>query len=419
MNREQRRQAPKNTRHLSLVKENTKNRILWVSNAPWCTTGYGQQTAQVTSRLQQDYSVAIANNYGLEGSSTNWESPYGPVHVYPRGHDIYSNDIIPAHAQDWFSRNPQAKRLIITLFDTWVFKGEKWKEFPVASWVPVDHKPVPPGVKDWCQKEHVTPLAMSKFGQEMLKSENIDSIYIPHAIESDFKPTKNLNIDSETILSRDFLGLKEDAFVVGMNAANKGIYPNRKAFGENLMAFSIFAQNKPNAVLYIHADPAPTMGGIDLTQLARAVGLKSEQVIFPDRYSLRGSMSQKILAAIYSTFNVFLGTSMGEGFGIPTIEAQACGVPVIVSDFAASAELCGDGWKVNGQPIWDAPQLSWFFVPFVREIIDSLEAAYLAPQTPSLKAIEFAKQYQADTVFKKYWEPTLNHIFSGADRAVT
>jgi len=411
VNRQQRRQ----TRHLKVVDTDkpNKKRILWVSNAPWASTGYGQQTAQATSRLQKDYEVAIATNYGLEANTTYWASENGPVYVYPRGHDQWSNDVIPAHAQDWFSKNDKVDNLIVTLFDTWVFKGPKWSEFKVASWVPIDHTPVPPSVALWCRKPNVIPLAMSKYGQEMLKIQGINSFYIPHAIENVFEPTETISVGGKEISAKEFLGLEEDSFLVGMNAANKGVYPNRKAFGENLLAFSQFAKDKPNAFLYIHTDPAPSMGGIDLTHLAQAVGLKEEQVIFADRYALRSGFSQKLLAALYTSFDVLLATSMGEGFGIPTIEAQACGTRVIVSDFAASSELVGDGWKIGGQPVWDAPQLSWFHVPFVHEIISALEQAYEQDRTPSLKAMEHAEQYRADRVFQEYWNPALEAIWRG------
>lgn len=416
MNREQRRKS----RHLKVVenKNTNKKRILWVSNAPWTATGYGQQTAQVTSRLQNDYEVAIAANYGLEGNTTYWGSENGLIHIYPRGHDQWSNDVIPAHANDWFSKNKNVENLIITLFDTWVFKGDKWNEHKIASWVPIDHTPAPPAVSLWCKKPNVIAIAMSQYGQQMLANQDIGALYVPHGIENVFLPTEEIALQNEKISPREFLGLKEDDFVVGMNAANKGVYPNRKAFGENLLAFSQFAQNKPNAYLYIHADPTQSIGGIDLTHLARAVGLKEHQIIFPDRYNLRTGFTQEVLAALYTSFDVLLATSMGEGFGIPTIEAQACGTRVIVSDFAASAELCGDGWKIGGQPVWDAPQLSWFHVPYVHEIISALEQAYEQEKTPSIKAMEFAEQYRADTVFQKYWKPALETIWGGKDLEV-
>ena len=411
MNRQQKRQS----RHLKVVDTNEQNkkRIFWVSNAPWAATGYGQQTAQATTRLQKDYEVAIGSNYGLEANSTYWASENGPIYIYPRGHDQWSNDIMPAHAQDWFSKNKDVDNLIVTLFDTWVFKGPKWSEFKVASWVPVDHTPVPPAVALWNRKPNVIPLAMSKYGQQMLENQGIGSFYIPHGIENTFEPTETISIGNEKITGRKFIGVPEDAFLVGMNAANKGVYPNRKAFGENFLAFSQFAQDKTNAFLYVHTDPAASMGGIDLTHLAQAVGLKEEQVIFADRYNLRSGFSQKLLAALYTSFDVLLATSMGEGFGIPTVEAQACGTRVIVSDFAASSELCGDGWKIGGQPVWDAPQLSWFHVPYVDQIISALKEAYNADRAPSIKAMEHAEQYRADVVYQKHWKPALEAIWEG------
>jgi uncharacterized phage-associated protein len=84
---------------------------------------------------------------------------------------------------------------------------------------------------------------------------------------------------------------------------------------------------------------------------------------------------------------------------------------VIVSNFAASAELCGDGYLIGGQPLWDAPQKAWFHLPSVPEIIDALEQAYNKGRVKSEKAVEFAKQYNADFVFQTQWKPTLDSIF--------
>ena len=39
--------------------------------------------------------------------------------------------------------------------------------------------------------------------------------------------------------------------------------------------------------------------------------------------------------------------SMGEGFGLTPLEAQACGTPVVMSDWAAQPGTCGDGWLVR------------------------------------------------------------------------
>ena len=391
------------------IKTKTNPRVLWVSNAPWAGTGYGQQTAQVVTRLKKDnYEVAVASNYGLEANNTSWNTASGSIPIYARGHDQWSNDVIPAHMYDWTNRDPDAKSLLITLFDVWVFKGDKWKDWNVASWVPIDHLPAPADVIKWCAQPNVSPIAMSKFGQDMLKRANIESFYVPHAIESVFKPTHYLPEIKMT--PREFMGIPEDAYVVGMNAANKGVYPCRKAFGENLLAFSMFAQGKDNVYLYLHTDAAGSLGGIRLLDLIQAVGIPQNKVVFADPYLLRTGLSLETLAGIYTAMNVLLATSYGEGFGVPTIEAQACGTPVIVSDFAASPELVGDGWNIGGQPLWDAPQKAFFHVPNVNEIVNALTEAFSRGKDKSEKAIEFAKQYEANHVYNTYWKPTLQAI---------
>lgn len=389
-------------------------RILWNSNAPWAATGYGQQTAQVITRLKKEkYEVAVAANYGLEASTTTWNTSYGTIPVYPRGMDLYSNDVVPAHAHDWFLRNKDAKNLLITLYDVWVFKGSKWDDWKIASWVPIDHLPAPAEVVAWCAKENVTPIAMSKFGKSMLENAGVASEYIPHALEPIFKPTEKLKtLDGDFITAREFIKVSEDKFVVGMNAANKGVVPNRKAFGENLLAFSMFAQNHKDAVLYLHTDFSGSGGGINLYDLVKAVGIPKDQVKFVDPYLYRSSLSSEVVAATYTAMDVLLAVSMGEGFGIPTIEAQACGTRVIVSDFAASTELVGEGWLVEGQPYWDPMQRSFFHTPSVPAIVDALEKAYSVGRSRSNQAIEFAKLYEADAVFENYWKPTLSKLLA-------
>ena len=49
-------------------------------------------------------------------------------------------------------------------------------------------------------------------------------------------------------------GLPEDAFVMGMVAANKD-NPPRKSFQEVMDAFVIFLKKYPNSVLYLHTYP--------------------------------------------------------------------------------------------------------------------------------------------------------------------
>lgn len=52
-------------------------------------------------------------------------------------------------------------------------------------------------------------------------------------------------------------------------------------------------------------------------------------------------VSDADMPAIYSGASVFVYPSIYEGFGIPPIEAMACGVPVVASDNSSLPEACG------------------------------------------------------------------------------
>jgi glycosyltransferase involved in cell wall biosynthesis len=107
--------------------------------------------------------------------------------------------------------------------------------------------------------------------------------------------------------------------------------------------------------------------------------------------------------------DVLLAPTLGEGFGITVIDAQACGVPVIVSDFSAQPELVGHGWKVRGQPLWDATQDAWFQTPSVAGIVDALNESYQQrTNKPSKVARGFVvDNYDADKVYSNMWRPFL------------
>lgn len=380
-------------------------RILWYSNAPFTNTGYGQQTAQLVPRLiQEGHEVAIHAMYGLEGATSMWNG----VKLYPRGLAPYSDDIMVAHWMDWANGNRQLPPLLMTLFDVWVFKSQTFDEVPhIASWVPIDHAPCPPNVLAWLDRKNVTPIAMSKFGSRMLEKAGVEHHYAPHGIEPVFKPTTHFTNGVIQATGRELMDIPEDRFVVMMNAANKGVNPSRKAFAENLLAFGIFAQDHPEAVLYLYTEANGSMGGISLVHLAEACGIRPEQIKFVDQYAYRAGFPQEALAAIYTAADVLLSCSMGEGFGIPVIEAQACGTRVIVSDFTAQPELVGSGWTVEVQPFWDAAQRSWFCLPNVPSIVEALKRAYEAPRGVDETAVGFASQYGADAVYTASWRPIM------------
>ncbi|MEX0650073.1 MAG: glycosyltransferase family 1 protein [Candidatus Andersenbacteria bacterium] len=57
---------------------------------------------------------------------------------------------------------------------------------------------------------------------------------------------------------------------------------------------------------------------------------------------LLGRVSDELLPALYTYAEVFTLVSLYEGFGIPIIEAMACGAPVVTSDVSSMPEVAGE-----------------------------------------------------------------------------
>ena len=372
-------------------------RIGWYSNAPHIPSGYGQQTAQVLLRLKEDgHEVACISNYGA-ATSLNYQG----IPVFADGLKQYSLDIFPKQLKLWGG-------ISIGLFDAWpmVPVADQLRELNLAWWVPVDHDPVPPGVVEFFNKSGAHAIAMTRFGKEQLIKVGMPEAmvtYIPHAID-----TKELFTDVGQG-GRKAMGIPEDAHLTVMNAANRGRIPVRKAFAENLLALSEHMKKHPDAWAYIHTEPEGISDGMNLPRYLNFIGAPMDRFRWPEPMAFRNGIPSEHLKHIYSAADVVLGTSYGEGFGVPTIEAQACGTPVIVSQFAGSQELAGPhSVLIHGQKMWDEFQGSYWMVPDVRQIQGALVMNYQETKAKSVdraKVREFALHYDADLVYEKHWRP--------------
>jgi len=390
-------------------KEKLNGAVSVWSNSYNAPTGYGQQATMLVDRLKRaGLDVAMLSNYGLEGIPSTIKTPYGKIPHYPRGIDQYSNDSGPTDHQSFVAQFDKPN-LFISLYDVWVMKSAQYDKFPIASWVPLDHVTLPPSVEKFLRKDNVTPIAMSPHGVRQMNAKGIECEYAPHAIDTKvYKPTYKIGAHE----INKYLGLKPETFVVGVVAANKASgLVHRKAYGELILAFSIFAKDKPDAVLYLHTDSFGLSGGWNLLAILSSLGVKKEQVIFPNPQDYRFGLSQTNLAALYTRMDVLLAPSLGEGFGVPSVEAQSCGTRVIGSNWAATPDLVSpDSWLTEGQLSWDAGQDAWWMTPNVSSLVNALEESYKAERGTSQVAIDFASQFDVEKVWDESWMPILRKL---------
>lgn len=373
--------------------------IHWMSNAPWAATGYGNQTKVFLPRLQNlGHKMSATAFYGLEGAVLNMNG----INIYPKGFHPYGSDITAANA------TMEKADVIISLIDTWVLNAQQMQLYNNRwiPWFPVDSEPLPPPVLE-STKEAYKRIVFSHFAERMLDQAGLDYYFVPHGIETDkLKPHDR----SE---SRKMLGISDDAYLVGMIAANKGV-PSRKAFCEQIAGFKMLKDKHADAILYLHTydGKGGQRDAINLEQYLEGIGLKrGKDVVFCDQYQYLLSFGEEYMAHAFSAMDVLMNVSMGEGFGIPIVEAQSCGTPVIVGDWTSMGELCFSGQKIDklkAAPFYTA--LGAFqFLPRFEDVGLALIEEYEHPSSRE-EAREGALAYDADLVAEKYWKPVLEDI---------
>jgi glycosyltransferase involved in cell wall biosynthesis len=82
-------------------------------------------------------------------------------------------------------------------------------------------------------------------------------------------------------------------------------------------------------------------------ELVKSLGLEN-RVHFP------GFVDDADLPTLYSAADLFAYVSLYEGFGLPLLEAMACGTPVIASNVSSLPEVVGDvGLQVDPRDVAD------------------------------------------------------------------
>ncbi len=147
---------------------------------------------------------------------------------------------------------------------------------------------------------------------------------IPHCVDTGlFRPAE----PGERAQARRDLGMDQGAFVAGTVAANT----TRKRFDRLIEAFTRLS--RAPALLVIKTDRASSPGGFDIAALARRHGAGDRVRV------LEGPLPAAALARLYAALDAYAHASEWEGFGVPVVEAMACGVPVVAVDTQGPGEI--------------------------------------------------------------------------------
>lgn len=357
------------------------------SEASFLNSGFGTYTKQILSRLHKTgkYEIAEFASYGFVNDprdvSIDWTYYANAVRDNDARHKEYSS-----RGDNQFGRWRFEKVLldfkpdvVIDIRDYWMssYQGVS----PLRNyfhWILMPTVDSEPQQEDWIDTflSADAIFTYSDWGADVLNKQSSGKI--------NYISTTSPGVDLEVFRIKDKaetrrkLNVPQDAFVVGSVMRNQ----KRKLIPELFASFRILLDNlqetnpklAEKTFLYLHTS-YPDMGW-DIPELLKDHRL-ANRVLFSQicknckavscnvfsgvkticpkcmakaktMPSVTDGYTTENLSDVYNLFDLYVQYSICEGFGMPQVEASACGIPVATVDYSA---MCDVVKKINAYPI--------------------------------------------------------------------
>lgn len=383
-------------------------KILLVSDGPFHVTGYGTQIDVLSRKMAADgHRVFIYAPGAFFFAKVPWADGITVLGAQ-YGDDRWGNNGLRGYV-DWIQ--PDA---IITWLDCQGMGGYGWSPTPTIMWAPIDTAPIPK-VERMILRRAERLLVPSKWGQSILEQHDLKSTYVPCGLDMNLY---NIDEEARTRWRRSIAPpIRESTFLIGMVGLNSGS-PDRKGYGYAFDIIKAFndAHRDDDVGVYIHTNATGDGGAIDLYELREQMGL--QHIIQLQRPGLPIGAAASYMHDLYNGFDVLLHTSLTEGFGLPVVEAQACGTPVIANACTSVTELVLNGRKAKPAGEMWVNTSTKIFPPSIPRMTAILCKEYerWLEETPE-ERMRRRRQIRAsvmrfdwERVYEKYWRPVLATI---------
>lgn len=413
-----------------------KPRILWVNEASFLHTGYAVYGREIISRLHKTgkYELAELGCYGHVPPTVDEIGDYTKHLGMPQMYDIpwrYYGNMFKYNDR---KQEDEYRSVPTNQFGEWRFERvcldfkpdivvdirDWWMtEFIERSpYRPYFHWSIMPTVDSEPQQEQYlstflsadSVFAYSEYGRDVLLRETNSKIkFIDVA-----SPGANLEVmkpHPDKIKLRSQFGIVEDANIIGTVMRNQA----RKLYPDLFEGFKFFLDkiaDKDTAnktYLYIHTSFPDS--GWDIPYWLRYFDLGNKvlftykcmncQHVFPAFFrdartvcrrcgaaaaklpnTVKG-LSDEELAGVYNLFDLYVQYSVCEGFGMPQVEAAACGVPVMAVNYSAMESVVKNlgGIPINvGRYFYDSGTGSKRALPDNADFAEKLKSFLAKPK---------------------------------------
>jgi len=360
---------------------NRKKRILFVTESHELASGFGTYAKKVIPKIYATgkYEIAQLVCYASPESFKNTEwLMYGCAPM--KGEDEYAKQYNNPLVQWGVGRFEHAcldfkPDIVVCWRDPWMDSYIADSPFlPFFNWIWMPTVDSYPQKLDWiynyfnrCDRL----IGYSEFGIRALSKQTKGRV-APTSIAPPGTNPSIFNIIPNKTEHKKSFGLPEDSYIVGTLMRNQ----KRKMFPELMRGFKEFSERTDkNAFLYLHTS-YPEKSGWNLTSLMHEFDLGSRLLTtykckFCNKFSVdiyRDAIStcnhcgqyscvmpsvtygvdREDLSKIYNLMDIYVQYAICEGFGMPQVEAAACGVPIASVNYSAMEDVVA---AVNGYPI--------------------------------------------------------------------
>lgn len=349
-----------------------KKRILVVGEASFCSTGFSTYQLELLKHLHKTgkYELAELGCQAQPDDPRQYSLPWKFFNNAPKGNeenDQFNGD--PQNKYCKFRFNSVCKtfrpHIVIDVRDPYMIgflvESPYRPRYKLCLMPPIDGTP-----QDECwvalYKNADRVATYTDWGSKVLAYYGVQTNAVtPPGADPIYRMTNDKKLHKSNV------GIDPDSFIVGTLMRNQP----RKLYPDLMESFARFVEKSPKSLsdksyLYLHcADPDI---GWNIGELAVENGIAARTLMtyhcqvcgvsFPCIYSgpvcycrtcrnnsaktvnsLAG-VSRKDLCNIYNLLDVYVQYANCEGFGIPMVEANACGVPIVAINHSAMSEVC-------------------------------------------------------------------------------
>lgn len=358
-----------------------KKRVLFLTEATYLNTGYATYSKQVLERLYSSgkYEIAEMSIYGQpkdqRRQSIKWKNYANMPDAENKEHVETYNKSVNNQFGAWrFERvcldfEPD---IVLSIRDFWmdsfIFHSPyrrifSWCWMPTVDASPQNHE----WISMFSDSDYI--LTYSDWAKEVIenqagKSVNTIGVASPSAADC-FKPMNKSEI-------RNSFGLRDDITIIGTVMRNQ----RRKLFPAMFSAFSKYIHENKETNTYLYCHTSYPDGGWNFAELLHENNISSRVLFsyvcedcghieashFNDARklcsgcnkfrsvpsSVSTGVSDDVLARVYNIFDLYVQCANSEGFGLPQVEAAACGIPIACTEYSAMVDIVK---KLNAFPI--------------------------------------------------------------------